>query len=758
MHAQSYKFRSYGQAQGIEQRFIYTIDQAQDGYLLIGTEDGLLKFNGVNFKKTNILEGVENPGIITASNHSEDAKIWFGYNDGRVVLLSLRDYTVVFDSVIARSSITGIVADRDRNVWISTINEGLIRINGKLEVFTYDLEDYGKDLQINCLNILPPNQLLLGTASGLISVYLGDMKQKSSIPLGATTAKNLNINQLVKSRDSTGLYVGTKEHGLWFFSGKRKGNSLVQMSWLDDDVERNIKSIVEDKDKGLWVAVAGEGLYKITRATKKDPLKHTLYSNSNGLKSNSIRSLFCDSEGSIWIGHYGQGLSSFLDNFLEFYPVVHDGESKKVCSLIEVDGDLILGTESGLFKVRDQNWNSLEELFPSKTRGVAISCLVEGRDGSVWLGTESQGLYKWNIKNNTIQKAAIPEDGPLSYINFILSDDFGLWIATRGGLRYLNYDYSGLVTYTMNDGLPSNNISCLFQDRKDLWIASNISVVARFAEGTFEQHILNTGETVVNIVGISAEKNGDIWAATEGKGLIKVNDDEPGHIEKSNGLESNYCQGIIRDKYDNFLVLHRGGISRVWRGLVGIDVMDEDNGIDAEFNQNGIYTDVNGNVWLGTTEGVIKYIPDNNAIENQGPAVHLVSVTVGDRNIDYSKTVELSYGKHRLEIQYEGISFKNGKNIRYQYLLEGFDEEWSDWTTEDHVVYRKLQDGKYRFRVRGCISEDACTTTRSLVNIEVSAPFWETWWFYLTVLVIGGIVFRTVIKVRERNFKVTEKY
>ena len=114
--AQSYKFRSYGNSHGIEQRFIYTINQGQDGYLLVGTEDGLLKFNGVNFKKIDLLGDEENPGVITVSNHVQETKIWYGYNDGRVVLLNLRDYSVVFDSVIASRSITGIVGDRDRNI------------------------------------------------------------------------------------------------------------------------------------------------------------------------------------------------------------------------------------------------------------------------------------------------------------------------------------------------------------------------------------------------------------------------------------------------------------------------------------------------------------------------------------------------------------------------------------------------------------------------------------------------------------------
>ena len=168
VNAQSYKFRSYGPGQGIEQRFIYTINQGQDGYLLVGTEDGLLKFNGVKFKKIDLLGDVESPGIITVSNHVEEAKIWYGYNDGRVVLLNLRDYSVVFDSIISGSSVTGIVRDQNRNTWISTINEGLFRIDDKLGVFTYDLKEYQGELQINCLALLPPAELVLGTSKGLM--------------------------------------------------------------------------------------------------------------------------------------------------------------------------------------------------------------------------------------------------------------------------------------------------------------------------------------------------------------------------------------------------------------------------------------------------------------------------------------------------------------------------------------------------------------------------------------------------------------
>jgi two-component sensor histidine kinase len=334
----------------------------------------------------------------------------------------------------------------------------------------------------------------------------------------------------------------------------------------------------------------------------------------------------------------------------------------------------------------------------------------------------------------------------------------GIWIASRGGLRYINYDFSGSVVYTMEDGLPSNNIACLFEQGDNIWIASNISVVARFNDGKFEQYKLNTDETVVNIVGITADKEGEIWVATDGRGIIRVDGDEPLNLMKASGLESNYCQGILRDKHNNIIVLHRGGISRVWSGLEGIDVLDEDHSVDGEFSQNGVYTDTHGNIWLGMTRGVMKYIPEDYSNDSKGPAIHVVSVQVGDQLVDFSRKIDLKYGSHRFEVQYEGVSFKNGKNIRYQYILEGYDEGWSPWTKSTNVVYRKLEDGNYRFRVRACLSEDACTTSTSLVKVDIRAPFWRRWWFYLMVSLVLVVTVQLILKLRERNFKETEKY
>ncbi|MBL4578095.1 MAG: hypothetical protein JKX74_06445 [Flavobacteriales bacterium] len=757
--SQSYKFRSYGQNHGIEQHFIYTLNQAQDGYMLVGTEDGLLKFNGVYFKKIDLLSKVENPGIITVSRHVEEAKIWYGFNDGRVVLLNLRDYTVIYDSILSNSSITGIVGDRDRNVWFSTANEGLVRIDRKLKVFTYDLAEYEDDLQINCLNLLPPSELILGTGNGLLSIDMGKMKRLTSIPRKEILGEwEERVTLLVRPKDSIGLYIGTREKGVWFYTGKKNGGGLKQIDLWRKNQNRNIKAIIEDKEDQLWISVEGEGLYKVSVSSDSSTLLHTLYDDANGLQSKSIRSLYCDKEGNIWIGHYGRGLSSFLDNFLEFYTIKIDDKLQGINSVIGIGQEMYLGLDDGLLRVNKDEWKDFEYVFQDHLSGKLITSLTRGYDESIWIGTESKGLYRWDPVQNTMERASISGDGPLQYINYLLPVKNGIWMGTKGGLRYVNYDYTGLVTYTIEDGMPSNNISCLYDDGEDIWIGYNISVVAHFREGKFEQHILSTGETTVNIVGISADIDGNIWAATEGKGIMRVTGSAPLTILKSSGLESNYCQGFLKDKYENFLVLHRGGISRIWNGLESIDILNEDNGIDGEFNRNGIYRDEDDNIWLGTNKGLVKYIPDNNAVQRQGPAIHLVSVHLGDRLIDFQKNIELPYGPHRLEIHYEAISFKSGKNIQYQYILEGFDDEWSDWTKNDNVVYRKLRDGKYRFRVRGCISKDACTTTLSLLNIDISPPIWKTWWFYILDVCALALIFWVLIKIRERNYKAKEVY
>ena len=756
--AQTYKFRSYGPSQGIEQRFIYTINQSRDGYLLVGTEDGLLKFGGVSFKKIELLHNVESPGIITVSNHIEESKIWYGYNDGRLVLLHLRDYTVIFDSVIAQGSITGILGDKQRNVWVSTASDGLYRIDGKLDVTHYDLGEYEGELQINGINLLPPAELVLATNIGLLSMNISEIKRSTSIPpKEVLKGWSAHVTVLTRAKDSLGVFVGTKDDGVWFYRGNKKGGSIRQLKLWDESKGKNVKALIEGKDDLLWISIAGEGLYTYSRATKTAAFKHTHYDDSNGLLSNSIRSLYSDFEGNIWIGHYGQGLTSFLDNFLEFYNIRIDDRIKTVNAIVGVENDFYLGLDDGLIKITQGNWQEPEYILP-KLKSKKITSIVIGSDGKLWIGTERESAWFWDPNRPGTASVQLVDEGASKFINYLLPVKNGIWIASKGGLRYLNYDLTGDVTFTMNDGLPSNNVSCLFAQGEAIWIASYISVVARYKEGAFEQFILNTGETVVNIVGMSTDIDGEIWVATDGKGIIKVKGHGARSFMKSSGLESNYCQGLLTDKYSNFLVLHRGSISRIWGGLTGVDVLDEDNGIDGEFNQNAIFTDESGNIWLGTSNGVLKYIPDNNDFESRGPAIHVVSVKIGDQDVDFSKNLELSYGPHRLEIQYEGVSFKNGKNIRYQYILEGYDEEWSAWTSSDIVVYRKLLEGKYRFRVRACLSDDACTTSTALVSLNVNPPFWKAWWFYIMVAVAATLVVRILIKVRERNFKKKEQY
>jgi len=757
LRAQSYRFRSYGQSQGIEQHFIYTINQAPDGYLLVGTEDGLLKFNGVKFKKVDLIGDSDRPGIISVSNHVEESKIWYGYNDGRVVLLNLRDYTVIFDSIVADGGITGIAQDRYRNTWISTITQGLIKVDAKLAVTFFDLEEYEDDLQITSINLLPPAELVLGTNMGMLSLETNEFLGKRSLPKKQFIKTwEEQVNVMVQAQDSIGLYVGTRENGIWFYSGKKGGRSIRQMKLWDKNEGKNIKSIVEGDDNSLWISVSGEGLHRMYPGSDSVS-RQIFYNDANGLLSNAVRSLYKDNEGNIWIGHYGQGLSSFLENFLEFYKIKVKDRIKTVNALVGVGDDFYLGSDDGVIKISNKDWDNPQYVVQA-LKGKKISSIVYGKDGSLWIGTESEGVYKWDLRSSGAFLTNRGDMAPVNYINFLLPVKNGIWIASRGGLRYTNYDLSGSVVYTMEDGLPSNNIACLYEEGDNIWIASNISVVARFNGGKFEQYKLNTDETVVNIVGITADKEGQIWVATDGRGIIRVNGEAPLYLMKSSGLESNYCQGVLRDEYNNLIVLHRGGISRVWSGLEGVSVLDEDHSVDGGFSQNSVYTDELGDIWLGTTQGVMKYIPEDYSSDSKGPVIHVVSVQIGDQVVDFSRKIDLKYGSHRLEFQYEGVSFKNGKNIMYQYILEGYDEDWSPWTKSTNVVYRKLEDGKYRFRIRACLSEDACTTSTSLVTLEISPPFWRRWWFYLMVSLVMALTVQLIIKLRERNFKETEKY
>ncbi len=757
--AQNFDFARYSIEEGLSQSYVTTIFQDSRGYLWVGTSGGgLCQFDGKSFTEYGQKDGLDGT-IITAIAEDQDGHLWIGATWGGVTRFDGKTFQSFTEKEgMPNSEISSIVTDDDGRIWVGTPGGIGVIEKGKV-VCTYAQKEGMQHVNVRSL-FYDSNVLWIGTKAGLTKLE-EDVFTHYNIP---NPEEDEHVTCIAKDAEGA-ICIGTNKR-IYDLDADR--NQLVEKSIPMLPQGYPIKAIAKDSMGNVWTALEGYGIYKIGATI-------TSYTSNNGLPDNNVSTLMVDRVGNLWVGTNGNGLLKFRGEGFTYYDYIEGLNTGNIFSILKDGNDIWVGTSTnGAYR-----YNGNEVVNYTTENGLpdnSVRSIIKGHGSTIWLAT-NKGLVQYNGRSLT------SIDGPLKgkeTRSLLLDSEGMLWIGTLGDYLY-RYDGQNFQHYNSEDGLFNNNAHTLFQDSKGfLWVGSGGGMF-RHNNGTFTH--FKEGLCNSYVGSIVEDKNGHIWIGTDACIAVLKNDTFiPYTLE--DGLTSNTVYLMVVDVQNQLWVGTNKGIDRIQLTENSTPASIKNYGLKEGFkgvecNSRAVYYNEDGHLWFGTVKGLIQYNPANDQLNTTPPQTHITNVRLFLQGVNWNDTsysshavgwhhlpnkLHLPYDQNHLTFDFIGLDLSHPKKVRYSWMLEGFDKNWSPITQQNTTTYANLDPGTYTFKVKAHNSDgvwnEAYTTYE---NIVVAAPppppppFWKTWWFYC---LLGLVVFMPLyyfIVIRTKYLRVSKQ-
>ena len=733
-----YTLNTWKTERGLPNNTVLAIAQDHSGYLWLGTAEGLVRFDGVNFTVFNSKNTAEfHDDFVNNLYVDRRGTLWIGTLRGKLFSLLRGRFKnhLLADSISGMSNYC-IAEDGQGDLWVGTSeglfcgpseNKGLFK---KYQAFP--------SVKISCLAKDRSGRLLVGTINnGLYSLEKGQMKRI----LPAIDKLGNDIYALKQDRDG-GLWLGTDEGLYYFLDNKLLNFSLVQAS------ATIITALVEDRDGNLWVG-SENGLFRWQNGTFQ------FLNKDKGLDSNIIYSLCEDAEGSIWVGAVDGGLTQVRDEKIAAFS---DSEglsgSKFRCLHGDDSGALWIGGFGGYLN-RYQNGRCENFNLPIRFKNCDINSLEKDVVGSLWLGTYLGLLY---FHEGRLREISLPGTNPNIETRCVLKDRSGrLWVGTWGA-GLLCRQNGTFKTYSTADGLRDNYITSLFEDRRgNLWVGceSGLAVMAPGKTGKFSvEHFLGN----CYVFSFYQDDRGSMWIGTR-QGVKVHKDGRWGSLNSDQGLFDSRVYTILGDDLGYLWLSSERGIFRAEKSellraafdptyKVRGRLFDENDGMKSRICNYGNpagWKDDSGRLWFANLVGVVSIDPAHIRKNDRVPPVLVEEVVVDNHSLFISgnsrtQPLKLAAGSKRFEFKYTALSFIRSDKIAFKYKLEGYDREWTNAGNRREAFYTNLKPGRYRFRVRAANADGVWNLAGASFAFFLRPFVYQTWWF----MVLAALVFMVV--------------
>ncbi len=761
-YGQSFDFKTYDSSVGLPQNFVYTLAEAKNGYLWIGTGEGVVKYDGVEFHKVNLADSITDEFVRTIKL-ANDGAVWVGLNNGIVSIIG-DSITNLYINPLSSNSISDFTPYGRRGMWVLMQNGGIARVNDQ-KVIT-DFSGYAElqDFILTDIETQKENELLVGTNSGLYQLKIKDNQISSMSEVKGIPASK--INRIVPRKSSkTEYWIATEEAGFYLYNSANGSATQVsdQKMCLQLNIRNeNIQSLVEEDNGDLLLATWGDGVIKLFYDKEQGNFVKSLnFSTANGLNNNYIKDILCDVEGNYWFGTYGGGISSLIDGSFIFYSLEDIGfKQNKVLAVYAGREELWMGLENGLLK--SDPYCFLNHEYYDKAMGVPndkISGFVEDREGNLWVSTFDFGVYFRKSKEIRFRPYSYCNDAPGKKVNDIKISGDSVLLATMGGLYVIDIKRNTVELFNTLNGLPHNNINFVYADsKKNIWIGPKNSGVCKItSEGIIEKHMIF--QTPVNVAGLVEDLNGILWLATIGKGVVRYDENGVYEVTTNEGLAKNYCYSINCDKNNRLWVSHWPGISSIDVNTMQIKIYGGEHRMSGDFYN--IWQDHEKHLWFASSEGVVKYFPELDKKNLVPPRLNFSSIKISGKSYPITESITLPYpyrkSKYQFRFDFIGISFKNPRGVTYQYqLIKNDDYESAQWIDLGSSGYREfdfLPDGQYELRVTAVNADGVRSKTNLSLTLNIEPPLWKQSWFYLLMASLFAYLIYMLIKYREQRLR-----
>ncbi|MBU4405523.1 MAG: PAS domain S-box protein [Acidobacteria bacterium] len=691
--AQKLHFRNYTIDDGLPTAQVWSIFQDSAGYMWFGTTGGLVKYDGNFFKIYTVADGLCN-NIVRSINEYK-GKLWITTENG-VNCFDGKRFTAYTAQDGLGKGIVWSAVEHQGYIWFATSEGGLSRFDGKNFVNFTSNDGLPNN---NVFSLLADGKSLwIGTRGGGLSVFDGK-KFKNFGDRDGFSAKT--IGKLLK--DHSTIWICTRGDGLFSY---QNGRFNKETRVPDQDF------YCSTHNNDLWFGTLGNGVWHLNKDIAN-------YTTANGLANNRIYSIFIDRENSIWFAT-DNGVSKLLSTkFLSFL------ENELVLSICEYKNAVWFGTSvSGLIKLENNKLTAHTDKDGLISNQIWAMTVYKN---DLWLATY-MGLSRFDGKTF---RNYTSKDGLVTDVLFDLQTvGDTLWIASRQGI--VKYDGKIFTTYTTNNGLKSNYIHKILPDGNKIWFATEEGLTC-LMNGKFTNYTKDDGLSSNHVRTVYKDQKGILWLGTD-MGLNRYDGKQFKAFTTKDGLTNDYVSSII--EYNGNLYLGTDKGFNVFNGEKTIKIFNKKNGLigDESSNHNSLYSDNDHNIWFCTSRGVTKYIPKNDIPNQVVPTVYITKYFVNDSLMTPAKELVFKHNENNFGFYFAGLSFKDENDVRYQFQLDGYDNDWSNITDKREVRYTNLDDGHYTFRVRACNGDHYWSESEAKLSFTIRPPFWKTWWFGALVL------------------------
>ena len=719
---------------GLPMNTVTTINQGADGYIWLGTEAGVARFDGVkfepfNYENTPVLTSsiiveiivdrhgtvwiiMQRGGIIRYKDNtftpyteyadilgneiwtvmeSPDESLWIGSNTGLHHLEKTKLTTIPLPERLTVKAVRTLLEDRDGRIWVGTMGDGLVLVKKRGDDFiSEDMGMAGMDI----LALLEDHKggLWAGTKNNGLYRFWGGH------PLSFSTQNGLDNNTIYCIHEDRfgNLWLGTDGGGINIISPNSGadpgGYAAAPFPKPDAFTCEVIYCFFQDREGTLWIGTNGGGLYNLRES------KITTFTSKNGLSYNNVYGVFQDSKGRVWVGTKGYGVNYFDYKENRFYTLTtKDGLSSNsiTCFSEDPSGDIWFGTLGGGV----DRWQGSQTQVFVERHGLLdthLRSIYTDPGGKIWAGTITGQIYR--LINNKFSKLA---DLGIR-VTMLQKDSRGfLWACTLGGGLYrFNLQDNSRLHFNMGKGLSDNIVSCLHEDELE--------------QGTF-------------------------WIGTL-KGLNRLKNETCASLYKTDGLPDDTAYWILEDQKNDFWISSNQGIYCLTRKDADAFFNRQSNRVNPTVygKEAGMYSvecnggnqpagckTKDGKLWFPTTNGVSVIDPIDIGINKVPPPVIIEKLVIEGEDFPLKNVAHIPAGKNNFEIQFTAPSFIVPGKIRFKYKMEGYDDEWSDPTTKRSALYTDLSHGDYHFKVIACNSDGVWNSSGAGLDIHLDARFYQ---------------------------------
>lgn len=774
--------------------------QDRDGFIWIGTRDGLNRYDGYTFAvlQYDLTDSTSiSNNTITALANDRSGGLWvgtsFGLNRLNTSTLHAESYYHWFEdsASISSNKIRALAEDKLGRLWVGT-NNGLNRLDNweenrfiRFSIQSNDSTSLSNNT-INDILVDSKGRVWIATDGGLnlyqpYSDTFVRYRQKFS---DDNSLSNNDVVSLCEDNDGN-LWIGTR-NGLNKFNPEM---GIFTRYFADSPMRGLLSSniisdLIIDKTGDLWIG-SPTGLTRFSQESKKSTQYHSGGGRSNSLPNEHILSLLRDNSGMIWIGTQSAGIATLDLDAPQFFSHVFSGrgnyipEQNQVYSFLQIDSSMIwLGTASGLAGfnpvVDTAFFFSENDLITEKYLGninQSIHAFAKTSDSLIWIGTSGNGLMVLDMKGDTIKTfLSIANDSTSissnNIIDILVDRNQNIWLATLGGgLCYLNRQSGEFRTYDFDGNNPNsirdNNVHCLAMDadgnicfgtgNAGLYILDVVTGKLRnFNAGDPEKGFLPSN----GINDLYTDVNGNLWVATSGGGIALYNPDENNFrtYSTADGLANDVALGITSDKTGNLWVSTNGGISafnietETFRNYNEQDVLGQNT-----FYARSCMCTKSGVVLFGGSNGFDYFISEGLKENLFVPPIVLTGFQVINSSekmtaihliTSKNEKIQLDYNHSGFSLEFAALNFKQSHKNQYAYRLKGLFDKWRYIGTRRFATFSNLNPGHYTFEVIGSNNDGYWSETPATITIIVRPAFWQTAWFQImSVIAVLGILY-----------------